>query len=179
MNRLFGSFFLLLFSIVYSYAGDLRIPAKGGGLYQVVIVDGGSEGAKYDGTTGTILNTSPGTRIRIRDIDFGKERYGIYNQIMIEYTHPKTCEDAFFDVYIEDTTVPVASIPVEQTSEGEYKEASAFLNVNVVGTHAVYIRWRNHSASFKTFGANELTPFASVELIRTGSMTTFKFSKGT
>ena len=44
---------------------------------------------------------------------------------MVEYTHPGDCEDGFFDIYIEDTAVPVASIPVEQTKEGEYKEASA------------------------------------------------------
>lgn len=161
-----------------SYADDIRIPAKGGGLYQVVIVDRGSDGAKYDGTTGSIIHTSSGTKIRIRDIDFGSERYGLYNQFMIEYTHPTSCEDAFFDIYIEDTTIPVASIPVEQTRDGEYKEALASLNVNTVGSHAVYVKWRNHSANLRTFGANELIPFAHVELVRTGSMTKYKFSRG-
>jgi hypothetical protein len=73
----------------------------------------------------------------------------------------------------------VASIPVEQTKEGEYKEASAPLSVNITGSHAVYVRWRNHSACLKTFGANELVPFASVELIRTGSLTKYEFGKGT
>lgn len=178
MNKLFLSIVLSLFALLHSYAGDIRIPAKGGGLYQVVIVDKGSKGAKYDARTEAIINTSPGTRIRIRDIDFGEGRYGLYNQFMIEYTHPESCEDAFFDVYIEDTILPVASIPVEQTNEGEYKEASASLNVNIIGSHAVYVRWRNHSACLKTFGANELVPLASVELIRTGSLGKYKFSKG-
>ena len=50
MNKFF--LFLLLSFLVAAkpaYAGDIRIPAKGGGLYQVVIVDKGTEGAKYDG----------------------------------------------------------------------------------------------------------------------------------
>ena len=69
MNKFF--LFLLLSFLVAAkpaYAGDIRIPAKGGGLYQVVIVDKGTEGAKYDGKTESIINTSSGTRIRIRDI---------------------------------------------------------------------------------------------------------------
>ena len=179
MNKFF--LFLLLSFLVAAkpaYAGDIRIPAKGGGLYQVVIVDKGTEGAN-DGKTESIINTSSGTRIRIRDIDFGDARYGLYNRFMVEYTHPGDCEDGFFDIYIEDTAVPVASIPVEQTKEGEYKEASAPLSVNITGSHAVYVRWRNHSACLKTFGANELVPFASVELIRTGSLTKYEFGKGT
>lgn len=180
MNKFFLFLVLSLFVIVTStYAGNIRIPAKGGGLYQVVIVDKGAEGAKYDGKTESIINTSSGTRIRIRDIDFGNARYGLYNQFMIEYTNPEYCEDGFFDIYIEDTAVPVASIPVEQTKEGEYKEVSASLNVNIIGSHAVYVRWRNHSACLKTFGANELVPFTSVELVRTGSLMKYKFSKGT
>ena len=180
MNKFF--LFLLLSFLVAAkpaYAGDIRIPAKGGGLYQVVIVNKGTEGAKYDGKTESIINTSSGTRIRIRDIDFGDARYGLYNRFMVEYTHPGDCEDGFFDIYIEDTAVPVASIPVEQTKEGEYKEASAPLSVNITGSHAIYVRWRNHSACLKTFGANELVPFASVELIRTGSLTKYEFGKGT
>lgn len=178
MNKLFLFISLSLLYMLNSYAAPIRIPAKGGGLYQVVIVDKGSEGAKYDGTTGSIIHTSHGTKIRIRDIDFGNERYGLYNQFMIEYTHPTSCQDAFFDIYIEDTTIPVASIPVEQTRDGEYKEALASLNVNTVGSHAVYVKWRNHSADLRTFGANELLPFAHVELVRTGSMTKYKFSRG-
>ena len=64
MNKFF--LFLLLSFLVAAkpaYAGDIRIPAKGGGLYQVVIVDKGTEGAKYDGKTESIINTSSGTRI--------------------------------------------------------------------------------------------------------------------
>ena len=78
MNKFF--LFLLLSFLVAAkpaYAGDIRIPAKGGGLYQVVIVNKGTEGAKYDGKTESIINTSSGTRIRIRDIDFGDARYGL------------------------------------------------------------------------------------------------------
>ena len=59
MNKFF--LFLLLSFLVAAkpaYAGDIRIPAKGGGLYQVVIVDKGTEGAKYDGKTESIINTS-------------------------------------------------------------------------------------------------------------------------
>lgn len=47
MNKFF--LFLLLSFLVAAkpaYAGDIRIPAKGGGLYQVVIVNKGTEGAK-------------------------------------------------------------------------------------------------------------------------------------
>lgn len=179
MNKFFLFLVLFLFGITSVYADDIRIPAKGGGLYQVIIIDKGSEGAKYDGKTESIINTSSGTRIRIRDIDFGNVRYGLYNQFMVEYTNPVYCENGFFDIYIEDTAVPVVSIPVEQTKEGEYKEAAASLNVNITGSHAIYVRWRNHSASLKTFGANELVPFASVELVRTGSLMKYKFSKGT
>ena len=61
MNKFF--LFLLLSFLVAAkpaYAGDIRIPAKGGGLYQVVIVDKGTEGAKYDGKTESIINTSSG-----------------------------------------------------------------------------------------------------------------------
>ena len=178
MSKSILLFVLSLFSIVSVYGGDIRLPAKGGGLYQVVIVDRGSKGAKYDGVTGAIVNTSHGTKIAVRDIDFGNERYGWYNQFMIEYTNPSNCTDAYFDIYIEDTTVPVASIPVEQTEEGEYKETLASLKLNIIGSHAVYIRWRNHSANLKTFGANALVPFASVSLVRTGSLTKYKFNVG-
>lgn len=178
MSKIFLILIFSLLTAVSCYAGDIRIPAKGGGLYQVVIVDKGSEGAKYDAATESIIQTSSGTKIRIRDIDFGNERYGLYNQFMIEYTNPQSCGDAFFDIYIEDTTIPVASIPVEQTKEGEYKETSIPLSWNIIGSHAVYVQWRNHSANLKTFGANALVPFASVELVRTSSLTKYKFSKG-
>ena len=39
MSKSILLFVLSLFSIVSVYGGDIRIPAKGGGLYQVVIVD--------------------------------------------------------------------------------------------------------------------------------------------
>ena len=66
MSKSILLFVLSLFSIVSVYGGDIRIPAKGGGLYQVVIVDRGSKGAKYDGVTGAIVNTSHGTKIAVR-----------------------------------------------------------------------------------------------------------------
>lgn len=178
MNRLCCSLLLFFLSVGFVCADNIRIPAKGGGLYQVVIVDKGTNGAKYDGTTGSIINTSPGTKIAVRDIDFGSGRHGLYNQVMVEYTHPELTDNSFFDIYLEDTTVPVASIPVVQTRQGEYREVTVLLNVNVIGSHAIYIRWRNHSAGLKTFGANELVPFAKVELVRTSSMNMYKFSKG-
>lgn len=118
MNKFF--LFLLLSFLVAAkpaYAGDIRIPAKGGGLYQVVIVDKGTEGAKYDGKTESIINTSSGTRIRIRDIDFGDARHGLYNRFMVEYTHPGDCEDGFFDIYIEDTAVGPCGIDSCGTDE--------------------------------------------------------------
>ena len=179
MNRLRRMALLLALFPLFSHADDLRIPARGGGLYQVVVVDGGSSGAAYDRETETISNTSDGTRICIRSIDFGDERYGLYNRFVIEYTHPEACgEEAYFDVYIEDTTTPVASLPVVQTLPGEFVETEMPLDVNVLGNHWVYVGWRNHSASLRTFGADELRPFATVGLVRTGSLAQYELGQG-
>lgn len=174
--RLWASLLALL--PLFSHADDLRIPARGGGLYQVVVVDGGSNGAAYDGATGTISQTSDGTRICIRSIDFGDGHYGLYNRFVIEYTCPEACDGAYFDIFIEDTATPVASLPVEQTLPGEYVEAEAPFSVNVLGSHWVYVEWRNHAASLRTFGADELRPFATVGLVRTGSLSKFEFGQG-
>lgn len=158
------------------YAEDIRIPAKGNNTYSVTIVDRGEHGARYDANTESIINTSNGTKIRIKDIDFGDGKYGIYNQFFFEYSCPENVQEAYFDIFIEDTTTPFLSIPISTTKENEFIDISKFMNFGILGNHDIYIKWRNHSASLKTIGLNELKPIAKVNLVRTGSLSKYELS---
>ena len=168
---------ILLLRISFDvYADDIRIPAKGDESYSVSIVDRGTNGARYDATTESIIKTSDGTKIRIKDIDFGEGNYGTYNQFFFEYNCPDDIQDAYFDVFVEDTTTPFLSIPISRTNEDEYVGVSQVMDFGLLGNHDIFIKWRNHSASLKTIGLNALKPVAKVDLIRTGSLSTYKIS---
>lgn len=181
MKKIIIFLFLLLLSLQV-YADDLRISmGNSSGNSQNVYVkieDKGTAegGAKYDKETQSIINTSDGTCISIGNVDFGSGRYGLYSHILIEYTCSSPVSNGFFDVFLGNTTTPIASIPVEKTDNGVLKEGSSTMNVNVVGVHRLYVRWRGHSASIKTFGGYEQKPFAQVKVVRTGSPLNYKYS---
>lgn len=186
MNKFTALSFLILFSFANISAEDLRISISNKiGNYlnsQITImnVNSASGTATFDKTTQCLVNTGDGVKIRVSDVDLGGGRYGNYNRFMVEYTNPvQLAGDAYFDVFIGNNSTPIASIPVENTAEGEFKEASSLLNYSLKGNQTIQILWRGHSASLRTVGANESKPFATVEAIRTSSPLTFKFSQGT
>lgn len=177
-------FLFLFFFTFHIYADDLRISmGNSSGSSQNVYVrieDKGTAegGARYDKDSRSITNTSDGTSISVANVDFGSGRYGLYSHILIEYSCNETVSDAFFDIYLGNTTTPIASIPVVKTNPGEFREGISTMSVNVVDIRRIYIRWRGHSASIKTFGGNELKPAAEVKVVRTGSPLTYKYSYG-
>lgn len=186
MNKFTVLSFLIFFSVVNISAEDLRISISNKvGNYlnsRITIMNTGTApgGAAFDKTTRCIVNTSDGVKIRVSAMNLGEGRYGNYNRLMVEYTNPtQLAGDAYFDVFIGNNSTPIASIPVENTAEGEFKESSSLLNYSLKGNQTIQILWRGHSASLRTVGANESKPFATVEAVRTSSPLTFKFSQGT
>ncbi|GEM_PF-131609 len=173
-------FFLLPFCCLYP--DDLRISmgnssGNGQNVYVRIEDKGTAEGgARYDKETRSIVNTSDGTCISIGNVDFGSGRYGLYSHILIEYSCDNLVSTGFFDIYLGNTTTPIASVPVEKTNPGAVREGYSTMNVNVVGTHRLYIRWRGHAASIKTVGGRELKPFAEVKAVRTGSPLNYQYS---
>ena len=164
------------------HAEDLRIAmgnSSGSSMNVYVRIEnkGTAEGgAKYDKASRSIANTSPGTKISVMNVDFGNGRYGDYSRIMLEYSCPDAGKDAFFDVFLEDSSTPIASVPVQRTAENEYMEGTSTFTTNLIGKHRVYIAWRNHSAILRTFGANETQSFVSVGVVKTGSPLKYDFA---
>lgn len=177
MNRLILLLFALL-SACYCQADNLSVPMAGNanGKYLNSVVQLLGDGV-YDASSGTVMSTGIHTAIKVNSINFGDEIY-TYNSFSIEYTHSQDLsESSFFDIYLEDTADPIASVQVEKTGDGEYKTATAGLSQSVFGRHNIYIRWRGHNSAIKTFIINEITPFVQVPLVRSFSTKTFKFSK--
>lgn len=177
MNRLFLLLFAL-FSIFYCKADNLSVPmaGNGNGKYlnsSVQILGDGT----YDVASVSVVSTGKNTAIKINSVNLGDEIY-TYNSFSIEYTNPKeSSEKSFFDVFLEDTAEPIASVLVEKTMTGEYKTITGKLSQSVLGKHNIYIRWRGHNSSLRTFIVNELDPIAEVAVVRSFSTKTFKFSK--
>lgn len=176
----------LSFVFLSTYAEDLYISmgnSSGVALnYYVRIEDAGTAegGAKYDRTTKSIINTSDGTLIRISGVDFGSGRYGDFSHVFIEYTNPTaTSNGAYFDIYLENLSTLIASVPVEKTNVDEYVRSKSTFTTNVVGEHTIYVKWRTHSASIKGFGCNELKPLAEVKAVKSSSPIQYKFSSAT
>lgn len=177
MSRLCLLLFALL-SVGYCQADNLSVPMAGNanGKYLNSIIQLLGDGV-YDANSGTVISTGNHTAIKVNSINLGDEIY-TYNSFSIEYTHYQDLsESSFFDIYLEDTSDPIASVQVEKTKEGEYKTATAGLSQSVFGRHNIYIRWRGHSSAVKTFIINEIAPFVQVPLVRSFSTKTFKFSK--
>lgn len=167
----------ILFTIIFSLniqAQELNISmGSASGMLQnayVKIINKGDvgSGAVYDAATKSIINTSDYTKISILNLDFGNGRYGTYSRLWVQYTNP-TISKGFLDVYLDNGVALIASIPVDITQSGEYVESSAELLRVVSGKHTIYIVWREHKASIKTFGAYERKSFADVKAIRTNS----------
>ena len=177
MNRLFGLLFALFF-VFYCKADNLSVPmaGNGNGKYlnsSVQILGDGT----YDAASVSVISTGNNTAIKINSVNLGDEIY-TYNSFSVEYTNPQELsERSFFDIFLEDAAEPITSVPVEKTMTGEYKTMTAKLSQSVLGKHNIYIRWRGHNSSLRTFIVNELTPMAEVPLVRSFSTKTFKFSK--
>ncbi|MFV0469510.1 MAG: hypothetical protein ACK5MK_11365 [Dysgonomonas sp.] len=184
MNKVLLSLVTLFSIVVTLQAEDLDIPMSNlSGIalnINVKIENVGTDGAKYDRTTQSIINTSNGTIISISKVDFGSGRYGSYSYLYVEYTNPEeVTDDAFFDVYLDNGTTLVASIPVEKTLEGEYVKSSSTMQVCMNNQRNIYVKWRNHAADLKTFGAYERKPLVEVSAVKTGSPLVYKFSSAT
>lgn len=177
---------ILALAFINTYAEDLYISmgnTSGVALnYYVKIENAGTAagGAKYDRNTKSIINTSDGTLIRVSNVDFGSGRYGDFSHVLIEYTNPnETSNDAYFDIYLENTATLIASIPVEKTKVGEYVKSKSTFRTNVVGDHKIYVEWRNHSASIKGLGCEELKPLVEVKALKSSSPIQYRFSSAT
>lgn len=177
MNKLYLLLFAS-FSVFYCKADNLSVPmaGNGNGKYMNSSVQILGDGV-YDATLVSVVSTGNNTAIKINSVNLGDKIYA-YNSFSIEYSNSQVLsEKSFFDIFLEDTAEPIASVPVEKTMAGEYKMVTAKLSQSVLGKHNIYIRWRGHSSSIKTFVVNELVPMAEVPLVRSFSIKTFKFSK--
>lgn len=177
MNKLFMLLFLLS-AAFYCRAENLSVPmaGNGNGKYLNSSVQILGDGV-YDANLVSVVSTGNNTAIKVNSINLGDRIY-TYSSFSIEYSNSQNIsENSFFDIYLEDTSEPIASVLVEKTLEGEYKKAEAKLLQSVLGKHNIYIRWRGHNSAIKTFLVNELTPVAEVPLVRSFSTKTFKFSK--
>lgn len=177
MNRLFLLLFAL-FSVFYCKADNLSVTmaGNGNGKYLNSSVQILGDGV-YDANLQSVISTGENTAIKINSVNLGDKIY-TYGAFAIEYSNSQNfSENSFFDIYLEDTAEPIASVQVEKTLEGEYRKAIAKLSKSVLGKHNIYIRWRGHNAVVKTFIVDELAPIAEVPLVRSFSTKTFKFSK--
>ena len=150
MNRLFLLLFAL-FSVFYCKADNLSVSmaGNGNGKYLNSSVQILGDGV-YDANLQSVISTGENTAIKINSVNLGDKIY-TYGAFAIEYSNSQNfSENSFFDIYLEDTAEPIASVQVEKTLEGEYRKAIAKLSKSVLGKHNIYIRWRGHNAVVKT-----------------------------
>ncbi len=169
--------FVLLFTFsVFVYSKDLEFPMGylSGSIMNpsIRIENKGIDGKTgYDKTLKMITGNSDGTCIAIQGINFGKEYYGTYKSVLIEYIAEEGSTSGSIDFSIDHSAYVIASVPLTAQPGGdELQTAEMVFNVNLTGSHKLYVRWNHSKAFLKTIVLKENTPLAVVKPVRTTSL---------